>query len=412
RGLGDPAGRTSSGIPLLQLIDDPEMIGVLLEAGLDPNAADVHAASESGRTGEETLRESGGVAPRGRDDWLEAGQVTTSDRASSGVSLQPDPLRPGEVGTLTIILGNSSQQDRVLEVQAILNNAVFFVGASHDGSVEDAVIPGLTSTVRWPPLALPGATRGKLEMTVLARPHDALPDLPTGDLSVDVRVIDLPQRSEEVLQLYQTRAGEAARTELDNPMALWPIVLPLVLVVALWLVWRRAGGSSSADKRFRRGRALAAGSALICFGIALAMAWSMLEPFVNFEEASCRILDRRVFAREVETTTQTRGTRRGNWQRTMQGHPLVAVEIDHGDEHRIAAGLATGMGTRSAHELRSLPIGSEKSCWLDPHNRRRFTLVREPSLGGVVGLGLVLALAVIFSAIAIRLRQGAVIRSE
>lgn len=301
---------------------------------------------------------------------------------------------------MRIVVDNPSSRDRLLDLRTVLDNGVFFVGASHEGAIMDVGLPDSTATVRWPPLALPAGTRGELGMTILARADDLVPDLRTGDLSVDVRIVDLPERTEEVLRLYQERAGAPARAAIKSAAGLFPIVPPLVLGVVLWLVLHRARASYSKNPQFRFGRIVAAGAAVICAAAAAALVWSTIEPYVRFDETTCRVLDRRVFATEVSRSSTDRSTRRPP---TLQLHPTAAVEIDTGDEMRIAAGMSTGGGTRSLQELRMLPIGLETKCWIDPGDPSRFTLVRGLPIAGGVGLTMLLVVMVVLGLIATRL---------
>jgi hypothetical protein len=410
----DPNARDDQGFTALMHRGDDtaEMVELLLEAG-----ADVHAVNDSGRTvadlvggpgralleryaGGRPLEETGGVTPRGRGDWLAASPGALGRADASSMSLQGEPLLPGGLGTVSIVIDNPTSKDRVLDVRAVLDNGVFFVGASNDGAVEVRGRRGPTSTVRWPWLSLPAAGRGQLELEVLARPDDAVSGLPVGDLSVDVTVVDLPERSEQVLQLHQERAGEAARVEDDDPRALLTVALPVALMMVFWfLFWRRRGGEAHSARRFRIGRTVAAGSALVCVAIAGGLLWSMVEPYARFDEASCEILDHRALAMEVEESS----SRTRHRARVLQQHPLAAVSVDTGEERLITAGWAAGMATRSAHELRAFPIGSTATCWLDPENPRRFTLVRTPSLGGVFGVAMLAGLTLPLVLLATRL---------
>lgn len=418
RGLGDPAPRDGFGIPLLHLAKDPEVLGTLLDAGLDPDAQDAEGRTLLMKTADTEIRQRlldaganreagrnpGGLsAARARQDWLVTSDTTSGVRIPSGVSLESAPLRPGEVGTVTIVVDNPSVEDRLLDLQAVLNNAIFLVGASHEGALVDVGIPGPAATVRWPLLALPAGSRGELEMRVLARPDDVIPDLPTGDMSIDVRVIDLPRRTEEVLQLYQERVGDSARVDNSDPAFIFPVIPPLVLMVVLWLAWRRRRSSYSHERHFRVGRIVAAVTAMICAAIAASLAWSIIEPYVLFDETTCRVLDRRVLTTEVESSSEGRTRTR---QVVMQPHPVAAVEIDTGGEMRIAAGMSTSMATQSVQELQLLPIGSETRCWLDPRDPTRFTLLRGVPLAGGVGMAILLIVTMVLSLIAIRLGRG------
>lgn len=423
RGLGDPAARDDFGNPLLHLAKDPEMLATLLEAGLDPDAEDAEGRTFLMKTADSEIRQhllDAGADPEAgprhdftgsmldaRDDWLLAVGTASTVEVASGISLAPSPLHPGEVGTVTIVIDNASGSDRLLDLQAELDNGVYFVDATHGGTPADLRYPKLTSTVRWPPLALPAGGRGELEMRILAQPDGVIPGLFAGDLAVDVRVVDLPQRTEEVLQLYQQRADPPARADLRHT---WPSALsivPLVLMLALWVAGRRSGRSHSDERHFRLGRVVAGASALVTTAIATVLVWSMIEPYVRFDPAPCRVVDRRVVLSEIEGDTSSSSRMSTGSQTMLQAHPIAAVAIDVGDEVLVAAGFSTGMGTRSVEAFRMLPTDGDATCWLDPRIPTRFSLVRRPSLGGVVGLAMLLLLTVVLSLIATRLGRGA-----
>ncbi|HRP95010.1 MAG TPA: hypothetical protein PL143_02065 [Rhodocyclaceae bacterium] len=279
RGLGDPAVRDGFGTPVLHYAkDDPEMLGALLEAGLDPDARDGEGRTLLAKGVDDEVRrllleagaaptpEPGGTAMTpGRDDWLVAAVAGAQPRIPSGISVTPDPLHPGEPGTVTLVVDNPTSQDRLLDVRATLDYAIFLIGASHGGALMDVGIPGTSSTVRWPALALPAGARGELQMRVLARSDDVVPGLLVGDLSIDARVLDLAQRTEEILQHSQQRAGTPARAAITSTAGLLVQLVPsLVVAMVLWVVWRRTRATYSRAPHLRFGRFVAGGAALIC----------------------------------------------------------------------------------------------------------------------------------------------------
>ena len=431
----DPDAAGAGGQTLLMRTNDPEVARLLLEAGADPDVrtdngftalmmqgdrlevarlileagADVHAVTDSGRTvadlvggparallpeyaGGRPLRETGGVTPRGRDDWL----VTRPDdrAARSGVTLTGEDLRPGDVGTLRIVLDNPSPADRVLEVRAALQSGLLLLHASHDGTLETRGRPGLVSTVRWPWLSLPAGAQGQLELEVIVQPDDVITDVVTGDLGMDVRILDLPERTEQALRFSQERAGPAARAQPDDPAFYGPLVVAFAVVGVSWLVFgRRRRGERETTQQIRIARVVLVGCAALCAGLSVDILWSMIEPGTSFEETSCEIRDRRVVVTEV--TSSTGSTRTGGTIRsttTLQGHPVAAVAIGSGAERRYAVGFSSGFATRSTHELRRFAVGSTVPCWFDPDRPDRFTLVRDTPVSGVVFLVIVLGL--------------------
>lgn len=414
-GGADPNARDDRGFTALMHRGDdgPERIELLLEGG-----ADVHAANDSGRTvadfvrgpgralleryaGGRALVETGDVTPRGRDDWLVPSPGPAGRPDASGVYRDGDPLRPGDVGSVSIVVDNPGGRDRVLDLRAALDNGVLFVAASHEGRMEVRGRPGPSATVRWPLLSLPAGGQGRLELRLLARPDDAVPGLRAGDLAVDVSVADLPERSEQLLQLYQERAGDSPRFEASDPRAYAGALLVAGVAFVFWLFYRlRSRGDSDAERRYRFGRMVAGGGAIVCAAVAVGLTWSMAEPYARFDDASCEILDHRALATEVQaSTTAPRSGRR----HTLQAHPLAAVSIDTRRERLVTAGWSTGAATHSVQEFRAVPIGSTVPCWIDPEDPRRFTLIRTPPVAGAVGLAMLVGLTSVLGLIANRL---------
>ncbi len=422
----DPNARTQHGFtPLMHRGDDAaELVELLLEAG-----ADVHATNEAGRTvadlvrgpgrallerhaGGRPLLETGGVTPRGREDWLVRAAGAAGRHDASALTLEGDPIQPGEVGMVSVVVDNPTSRDRVVELRAVLDSGVLFVGASHAGQVETGRPPGPTSTVRWPWLALPAGGQGRLQLEVLARPDRAVADLVAGGFGIDVSVIDLPAREERVLGLYQERAGEPAYADLTDPLRFFAAFLPTALVALGWfLLVRRRRGESTTRRLDRVARGAALAIVLVCVALAGDLVGSMAEPYLRFEETDCEILDHRVLGSLVEGSRRGRGTT-GSTRPTIQPHPLAAVAVRTGGERRITAGWNAGLATRSVQELRAFPIGSTATCWIDPEDPDRFSLVRSPSLGALIGVGLCLAIALPLGFVATRLGRRRAATSE
>jgi hypothetical protein len=78
------------------------------------------------------------------------------------------------------------------------------------------------------------------------------------------------------------------------------------------------------------------------------------------------------------------------------------VRIDAGAAPVVATGFATGMAVRSVAELRRFALGATVPCWVAPGDPKTFTLVRRPSLGGVVGIGLLVPMALVLGTLALR----------
>lgn len=442
----DPDAAGARGQTLLMRTDDPEVARLLLAAGADPDVrsdngftalmmqgnrpevarqileagGDVHAVADSGRTvadlvrgptralledyaGGRPLQETGGVTPRGRDDWLVPG-VAPGRADASGVVRPGEPFHPGDTGVLEIVIDNPLQDDRVLELHATLQSGLLLLQASHDGAIETRGRPGFSTTVRWPWLSLPAGGQGRLHLQVIAQPDDVVTNVLAGDLGMDVRVVDLPERTEQVLQFSQERAGPEARVPPDDPIFYGPAVIAVAILGGFWFIFgRRRHGEREATQHVRIARVVLLGCAALCASLSGVMMWSMVEPGARFEAASCEIRDQRVVVTEVTSDTASR-MRRTTSGRTMtlQGHPIAAVAIESGGERRYAVGWSAGAATRPVHELRHFAIGSTVPCWVDPDRPGRFTLVRGTSLAGVLMLGMVLGLTVVLFLLASR----------
>ena len=194
----DPQGRT-----LLMMTGDEQMAATLLANGADTNAkdvegrtplayaprkgggfveqlleagADVYAVDDSGVSVADLYPSAGPlrellekhtrshVLPlprpvedidRGRRDWLTADTDSRSSDMSPSISIEPAKLRYGDVARVTIRLGNDTQQERLLEARAELNDVAYFVAASYGGRIENPRVASISQTIRWPLLALP-----------------------------------------------------------------------------------------------------------------------------------------------------------------------------------------------------------------------------------------------------------------
>ncbi|MGD9906207.1 MAG: ankyrin repeat domain-containing protein [Vicinamibacterales bacterium] len=435
----DPDAAGAGGQTLLMRTDDPELARLLLAAGANPDVrsdngftalmlqgdrpdvarlileagADVHAVADSGRTvadlvsgpvralladyaGGRPLQETGGVTPRGRDDWLVADPGAADRADGSGVVGPPAPLRPGDTGALEIVIDNPSPSGRVVEVHATLQSGLLLLEASHDGAVETRGRPGVSSTVRWPWLSLPAGGRGRLQLQVIAQPDDVVSEIVAGDLAVDVRVVDLPARAEQALQFSQPRAGPAARVQSGEAAFYGPVAIAVAVVAAFWLiVGRRRQGERDASQQVRIARVVLLGGAALCAGLGGQILWSLVEPRAQFEAASCEILDQRVVVAEVTSNTAParRNTTSGRTT-TRQGYPIAAVAIATGAERRFAVGPSV--------EDRRFAIGRTVPCRVDPDRPDRFTIVGGTSLAGGLLLAMVLGVAVVLFLLASR----------
>jgi hypothetical protein len=417
----DPDAADENGKTLLMLSESPAIVTALLKAGADPNTqdndgatalsyayrkgqwymelllgagADVHAVDDAGIAVVDFYPESGPLrelleahagdkplpaprpfeaADRGRRDWL----ITSSSSQPlppSGVSMNPTLLRYGDAATITIRLSNPSDKNQLLDVRAYLGNVAFIVGASHGGQ-------GGGGVIRWPKLTLPAQSSGQLTL-------DIITDLThsKGDLSFDVHSRVFGKTEDDVLQLHAKLKYPEFSDELSES-AIWDLlgILAFIASFAVGLPYLMRRSNS-------RGVAAAAGSvAIVCAWIFLALFWGMLEPWVAFDKTNCEILDH-----QVQTKTTRTSTSRGSPSSSsyISYVPLVAARFMVEGKEQIRIGFATGMESHAPRELDFAPIGETVPCWYDPDDTRRFTVVRTPGLGGIVGLILLALLTV------------------
>jgi hypothetical protein len=378
----------------------PALVALLVAAGAEIDAVDaagrsvvdyvgvnddVRAVLEARAGGSLPEARSRDWAMGGRADWLVVDRDPKAQLGPSTLKLDRHPLSPGDSASLFIRLANPSPQPRLLDVEADLNGAVLFVGASHDGAILNPARPGLNQTVRWPLLTLPEHSQGRLELHMVVRSEPR-----PGDLGVDVRVSDLPDPRPEVLTVSE-RLGDREPRDGTTGIA-WPLGLLLLGGTTLWLL-RRLSRSGAA------GRAAAAGAALVCATAATLFAWTMVEPLMRFDEAACTILDRRVYLTSTRSSSGTsRNPGTASRSRTL-AVPIVAVRIESDATPRIATGFNTDFN-RSPSDLRGLVLGATVPCWVDPQRPGRFTLFRRPATGTVLAVTVLAGLALILGMLA------------
>lgn len=458
----DPNARDAEGRTLLAATRDLEIARTLIAAGADPNArdrngatplmlngsyeegylrllleagADVHAANDLGKTvadhypthgalrrlleehaEDRPLRAGRELAPleRGRRDWLTVERDPVARLGSSTMTIDPSPVGRGEVARLDIRLANDTDADRLLEVEAHLNEAALLVAASHSGAVADPRQIRPWQTIRWPLLALPAHSQGGLTLEVVVRADDEI-----GDLSVDLSTHDRLSQEEEVLRVYESPRVAGEPVVLLSLRGLLPVAVSAVLMIAAWLAIhrvRRLGRRARRERdsaarreyrrRYRRAfrstwRVIAGCAVLLCAGLAIFLIAEGAKPYLRFDETTCTVLDRRAQPRTIEPIYRRseRMRRRlppGDDKPTSYNEPLVAVRVDTAGGPLYTTGFALGMASPSSlsfQELRAFPLGATVPCWVDPDNPTAFTLARRPNLGWIVFLAMLLGSA-------------------
>jgi hypothetical protein len=369
---------------------DPRHVGLLLEAGADVHAvdnagiavADLYPAAGLLRDLLEEYAGDSSLPPprpfeavdRGRRDWL-----VTRDPAApispSAISIDPEELRYGDLATIDIRLSNDSEQDRLLDVRAKLGGAAFFVAASHEGRIENPYDPGVSQTIRWPRLALPAKSEGRLSLEIVTDWEER-----AGDLTVDLRYRSPGETEDEVLTLHKTPVFGEIIPVIDW----WGILGALVVVVGMILAVRyllrmRKTGTEKLILGVTSAAAVACG---VAFVTEIA---GMVEPWTSFEETSCEILDRRI-GLSTWTTSTTGARGQSSSTSTIVARPVVAVRFAAQGREWTRVGFATGGGFHPVHELALVPLGAEVPCWFDPDDPTRFTVVRTPGARGLLFL--------------------------
>lgn len=440
RGVGDSAPLDELGRPWIHRVEHPEMLAAFLEHGLDPDApddddqtrlmlvrqpelarlllaagADVHARDRFGRAvvdhhdpygpvrpvldehaGEALRNDASGPAAMvdARTDWVRRDVAATPRSAVPGASIAPAAPARGDEATVTLTLVNPSDADQHLDVRAELNQALLFVSASAGGLITRPRRPQFDQRLHWPRLLLPAHAEGQLDVRVVRR-ADAEAGDPVARWEVRLEPGGTIERYEVAPPRDQRRTASA---EAGWP---WPQVIWFAVLVSLALLaraWMRRQRDAAKGGVTGVGRVAAAGGAVVTTGIAVALSWSAVEPYVRFAPATCTILDRRVYSREIRSS-DARGQGSSAPTRTYPV-PVAAVRIETGGAARVATGFTTGWATYSSEELRPFALGARVPCWVDPAESSRFTLVRRPPLSLAVGLTMLAIVTLALAAIA------------
>ncbi len=468
-GVGDSAPRDTFGSPLIDDAKSPEILRILLESGLDPdarsegaitrlmrvydaelaqvlldfgadvnarddegmtplmhvvrtnldivkthveNGADLQAVDNVGRTVADLLgsdpaiedyikSQSGGQLRYGREmdyadlarrDWLVQKDLTDArSLLPTQISVTPDPMAYGQLADVEIQMSNDSDKDRVMRIEAHLNEVALFVDASHDGKIANPYQPKIDQVISWPPLALPARSSGLLKMRIIARS-----DWDAGDLNVDIRaqnVLDYSEGSEVNLNLYQPLSVSGSQEE-DN--AAWAFILAFPLSILIWVLCGRFLG---AEHRLTvLSSRIAAG--LFSFVLALVayrLVMDTLKPYTEYHETQATILDRRFFLATATSSTASKTS-----TTTIHRVPIVSVAYRSTGKEVIATGFANQ--PVSPQIFRDFKLGAEVTCWFDPANPSEFVLIRGVSILMVLGTLMASGGALVLGWLALRKR--------
>jgi hypothetical protein len=427
-----PDATTADGRSLLMLTKDVDIATTLLEAGADPNIQDingktplVYASSKDVRhlellleaganvhavdaTGiavadyfpaagpqRELLEKHAGALPlpqprpldameRGHYDWLVVERNPQTNITPSAVTTEPDHLSHGRQGTIHIHIGNNTFRDRLLDVRAELNGGTYLVAASHNGKVENPRIISLNRTIRWPLLALPAHSEGKLSLEIVR--HDRHKG---NDLMVDVVYRDYGTHDDEHLLVHQTPGqGKTAPFAVDWITISGCLVLFIGLLIGFLKLIRTLGLHTRPSQ-------FAALGTLISFIIGAFLLTGIVEPWIFFEETSCLILDRRLKPKSTTYYSSSK-TRLAGMSTISYFVPQLAVRYWAQDEELTVVGFTTGKEALSTQDLHQFPLGATVTCWFDPDKPSRFTVNRSPGPGGIASIILLVVVSVTF----------------
>jgi hypothetical protein len=433
-GLG-PDAETADGRTLLMLTKDVDMTSALLKAGADPNTQDVsgktplvyasrkdirhlellleaganvHAVDVTGiaiadyfpATGPQRnlLEEHSGPLPlpqprpldameRGHNEWLVVEKDPQANIGPSSVTTEPEQLIDGHQGTIHINIGNDSHRDRLLEVRVDLNGGAYLVAASHNGKVANPLTTAVNRTIRWPLLALPAYSEGKLSLDIVnPNGHEE------NDLMVDVAYRDSGTFDDEHLLLQQTPGqGKTAPVAVD-----WMTISAyLLLFIGLLFGYLKLINTLGLHTRPSQFAALAT---LISLIIGTFLLTGIVEPWIFFEETSCLILDRRLKSNSTAyySSSETRLAANNEISTISYVMPQLAVRYKAKDEELTSVGFTTGNEALSAQDLYQFPLGATVTCWFDPDQPSRFTVNRVPGLGAIASIVLLVVVTVTF----------------
>jgi hypothetical protein len=278
RGLGDAVPLDAHGRPVIHRVERAEMLAALLEHGLDPDApnedgqtrlmlvqqpdlarlllaagADLQARDRYGRAVVDHHLSYGAVRPvldahgagalgggagdpaalRGRTDWLR-GEVDAAagSLGDSVATILPPSPEPGAEATVALTLVNPSDEDRLVDVLAFLNDGLLFVSATHGGDSVNAGRPEVVRAIRWPLLALPARSQGRLDVGVIRRG-----DAEAGSPSARWEIRHVPRGGTETLDVSSPPRADD-RVTAGNAGASRPQLAWLLLIVPLGLLLR------------------------------------------------------------------------------------------------------------------------------------------------------------------------------
>lgn len=410
----DPDARDEEGRTPLMLARDIERARLLLEAGADPNANSLdgwrvmdHATERRQDPSLKQLLLAHGASteneplPAPSTDWLVFRAGPDVFLGPSTAMLATSPAYRGEVASVLIVINNDSTTERVLRVEARLDNAALFVDASHGGRVENPLRVETHQTIRWPPLSLPPHAQGRLDLEVITRPQN------DGFLSIDVRYRDQGDRTEEndtVLHLYEPLAWRSGSSGLRLASVFMPVLLLGVAAFVLGRLLKRTVRSLETANSGDHGASRPRRQWLTTLGLSISLLL-LLQSIVGLfspltlEPAQCEILDEQLFLESVRSTSGSSRTSRA----TTRAVAAVATRIHvDGLEPIIATGSAAGL---SSHDPGQPLVGIMTPCWVDREDPTQFAFRRAPSAFGIVGTVLVAFVAAILGVVRFRQRS-------
>ncbi|MCA9735766.1 MAG: ankyrin repeat domain-containing protein [Deferribacteres bacterium] len=386
----DPNARDDNGrTPLMYVYEaNPKLVKILAE-----NGAEVNAVDDFGRTVADWLGNSSEVdkllvnyahgsihrnenlnfLSHARQDWLDQIELdSTSSLTPAKISVNPDPLKHGDLAELKIRLTNDTDTKRVVRVEATLNSEALFVGTSHNGKIINPYQAQLDQKIDWPLLALPARSSGFLTMRIFVR--DAWD---TGDLSVDVRARNVLTYSEEE-DLFLNLSQPLSESEyVDGTVASLFLIFSFPLLIMIWAgSWHFLGRKHPFTRVAGR---LNAGIFSLLFAlITYTLIMETVHLYTNYDKSEAVILDRRFYLKSVTTS----GSRTSRSTTTIHQMPIIAARYATPEGDVISSAAA------SFQFFRENKLGAIVPCWYDRDDPYKLIISREISFLTILAIGL------------------------